>query len=600
MSMNIYPEPATARFSRRPLVGNPSEIYIEQSLLEELLPHLTELLPMLARRLGRPLQLTASPIRKSQAFMVIERKERLGSEAYHMEARDTVLQILAGDAAGGYYALHTLRQIVEQTTGPLPGFSIQDAPVFASRGIMLDISRCKVPQMHTLFRLVEKMAAMKLNQLQLYTEHTFAFQEHPVVWKSANPMTADEILQLDVHCRKHFIELVPNFNSFGHWERWLKHDAYKNYANCPAGFTNCWGTNYPHGAMLKPHKPSLKLLDELFAEMLPNFSSGQFNVGCDETFELGSGWSKKRCEKEGTYRVYVDFLQQINRRVEKHGRQMQFWGDIILNQPELIPELPPNSTALAWGYEANHPFDKNCRAFQSAGLPYYVCPGTSSWNSITGRTANALENLKSAARHGSRHGASGYLITDWGDNGHHQSLPVSYLGYAAGACQAWNPSSNQDSGPAANRIWFEDSRGDAADVFAELGRVLEPISLPFANSSAFHHLLFHRKPAHEKLLNIPTRELKQCARRLDTLEERRSEIRGKEAGIIRKEFTLALRMTRLALDRGLAMKAHPLAEPPHLKRSLLTIERQHRTCWETRNRPGGLNESCDWFKRITR
>ncbi len=87
---------------------------------------------------------------------------------------------------------------------------------------MLDISRCKVPQMRTLFRMVEKMAAMKLNQLQLYTEHTFAFQNHPQVWKAASPMTAEEILELDAHCRKHFIELVPNFNSFGHWERWLK------------------------------------------------------------------------------------------------------------------------------------------------------------------------------------------------------------------------------------------------------------------------------------------------------------------------------------------------------------------------------------------
>lgn len=43
---------------------------------------------------------------------------------------------------------------------------------------MLDISRDKVPTMKTLFELVDLMASLKLNEFQLYTEHTFAFQRH--------------------------------------------------------------------------------------------------------------------------------------------------------------------------------------------------------------------------------------------------------------------------------------------------------------------------------------------------------------------------------------------------------------------------------------
>jgi hypothetical protein len=66
-----------------------------------------------------------------------------------------------------------------------------------------------------------------------------------------------------------------------------------------------------------------------------------------------------------------------------------------------------------------------------------VCPGTSSWNSIGGRTDNALANLRSAAENGLKHGARGYLTTDWGDNGHWQSLPISELGFALGAAYAW-------------------------------------------------------------------------------------------------------------------------------------------------------------------
>jgi hypothetical protein len=75
-------------------------------------------------------------------------------------------------------------------------------------------------------------------------------------------------------------------------------------------------------------------------------------------------------------------------------------------------------------------------------IPFYVCPGTSSWNTVVGRTDNAVANLVSAAHHGRENGAVGYLITDWGDNGHWQTLPVSYLGFMAGAGLAWNAEAN--------------------------------------------------------------------------------------------------------------------------------------------------------------
>src|SRR6185503_14627607 len=58
--------------------------------------------------------------------------------------------------------------------------------------------------------------------------------------------------------------------------------------------------------------------------------------------------------------------------------------------------------------------------------------------SFAGRADNALRNLALAAVAGREAGARGYLITDWGDFGHLQPLPVSYLGFLAGAGFAWN------------------------------------------------------------------------------------------------------------------------------------------------------------------
>lgn len=71
---------------------------------------------------------------------------------------------------------------------------------------MLDISRNKVPKMKTLYRLLDRLAEWKINQFQLYMEHTFAYSDHREVWADASPMTAEEIRDLDAYCRERFIE----------------------------------------------------------------------------------------------------------------------------------------------------------------------------------------------------------------------------------------------------------------------------------------------------------------------------------------------------------------------------------------------------------
>jgi hypothetical protein len=36
---------------------------------------------------------------------------------------------------------------------------------------------------------------------------------------------------------------------------------------------------------------------------------------------------------------------------------MQFWGDIVLSSPAVIPKLPKEAVPLIWGYEVMIPFD---------------------------------------------------------------------------------------------------------------------------------------------------------------------------------------------------------------------------------------------------
>ena len=291
---------------------------------------------------------------------------------------------------------------------------------------MLDVSRDRVPTGRTLRLIIDILARCRYNQFQLYTEHTFAYSAHPTVWEEADPLTAAEIRKLDAYAQMQGIELVANQNSFGHMERWLVHPEYNALAKFPkGGAVTPWGTVKKFPTTLDPANPkSLELVDGLFEELLPNFSSPLVNVGCDETFEISDP------------EEYLGFLLKVFDCVRKRGKRPMFWGDIVLRHPELVARLPKDAIALDWGYEGNHPFAAECAAFKKAGLDFYVCPGTSAWRSLGGRVENMRENLEAAERAGRLCGAKGYLVTDWGDEGHWQPLAASLPGIILGGAFA--------------------------------------------------------------------------------------------------------------------------------------------------------------------
>ncbi len=528
------------------------------------------------------------------------------AEGYEIEITPDDMRITGHDEAGVFYGVCTLIQVLESfpDSSRLPCLRIVDWPDFPARGVMLDISRDKVPTMQTIYDLVDRLAGWKINQLQLYTEHTFAYRNHPEVWQNASPFTGEEILALDEFCRARHIELVPNQNSFGHMHRWLELPRYRHLAESPNGFEYPWGGYNPKPFSLCPSDPeSLALIRSLYDELLPHFTSRQFNVGCDETFDLGQGRHKEEYHQRGLERVYLEFFQKIHQEVTARGFRTQFWGDIVVQHPELIPELPKDAIALEWGYEADHPFDQRCAKFAAAGLEFYVCPGTSSWCSLVGRTDNALGNLCAAAESGLRHRAIGYLITDWGDDGHWQTLPVSYLGFAMGAAYAWSYETNHELPviEAVSRYAFEDFSGNLGRVAYEMGNLYRLPGMAQPNGSALFYVL-----------QMPLAEIARRSQGTDpaaiwqpvlpAIEQAisplaRTTSRRIDLDLIRREYCLAERMLIHACHRALLACGKPARGAEELARDMDEIIEEYCSIWLARNRPGGLKDSVARLER---
>ena len=404
-----------------------------------------------------------------------ELPEAIRNQAYRLSIRKAGVTLAARAPAGLFYAFQTLLQMIraaayqaENRKGKrenrkalrLPCLSIWDHPDFARRGVYHDTARGKVPTVDTLLQLIDDLAHLKYNEFQLYIENNFQFRRHPEMYADTDPFTAEELLLLDAACRARHMDFVPSLTSLGHFEKILARPKYRHLAEAePAQLkaigAPCWHDAGPW-SLCVTDPGAKKLLAEMYAEFAPNFPSSQFNICCDEAYDLGRVRSKQLADKIGRGQLYVDWINFCDRLVKSHGshKSIQLWGDIILHHPDLIGQLPADATLLEWGYERDHPFEEHCAAIAEngkwkrenrkrntpgrGGRAFYVAPGTSSWLTFAGRTKNALGNIHTAAREGLKHGAKGILVTDWGDYGHQQMLGVSLLPFAYGAAAGWN------------------------------------------------------------------------------------------------------------------------------------------------------------------
>lgn len=284
--------------------------------------------------------------------ITIIKNYKLLSQEYILEIKEDGIFIYYGSMSGAYYGTITLKQIVNQYKRYIPCMIINDRPDFKVRGVLLDISRNKIPKMQTLLNLIDIFSDLKINQIQLYIEgFAFAYESMPDLWKHENPITGEEILEVNKYCKDRFIELVPNQNSFGHMESWLDKNDFNHLAELPEGYLNLYG-NHTKAGTLNPQDPmSIELVDKIYSDLLPYYTSDLFNVGCDEPFELGKGKSKDLGEKIGIGNIYFNYIMKIYDLTKKYNKKMMLWGDIITQYPELIPQLPKDIIALEWGYE---------------------------------------------------------------------------------------------------------------------------------------------------------------------------------------------------------------------------------------------------------
>ena len=244
-------------------------------------------------------------------------------------------------------------------------------------------------------------------------------------------------------------------------------------AECPDGFVREEPyIKRDHGTTLKPNQESLDFIDSLYAEYLPNFSSKSFNVGLDEPWELGQGWSKKEVEKTSKGAVYLRHLEGIRGLVEKHGKNMQFWSDVLLEDPENAKLLDKHASPIIWGYEPSHPYEKQAKAIAECGLKFCLAPGNATWKASQEGGPLLSKILKLRANRRVSMGQMVSCLPVGGDCGNHQPWPTIYPGILHGAQMRGNGQNLKEDilGSAMDRLVYGSPKAKRGRKILEMGK----------------------------------------------------------------------------------------------------------------------------------
>ncbi len=351
----------------------------------------------------------------------------LGEEGYALVVREGRIVVAGRTAAGTFYGLQTLKQLVrgEGAGAYVQGVVVTDWPSVRWRGLSDDVSRGPIPTMDYFKRQIRNLAMFKMNMHSLYMEHVFGSAAHPLIAPEGGTITPAEIRELVAYARRYHVELVPQQQTFGHLHKALKFEQYNELAEVP------------YGDVLSPQaEGTYQLVADWYKELDELFPGQFFHIGADETFELGRGRSAEAVKARGIGNVYFDHLKRVRELLTPYKRRLMFWGDIALNHPDLLPSVPRDMIAMNWDYAPKPSYEARIGLFKKAGLEQFVCPGVQSWSQIFPNNDAASVNITNFIRDGQRAGVMGVMNTQWDDDG--ESLfENSWYGVVLGAAASW-------------------------------------------------------------------------------------------------------------------------------------------------------------------
>ena len=299
--------------------------------------------------------------------IIIRSDASLKSEGYKLAITPENIIIKAKDAAGVFYAVQTLKQIIpvqayetplDLKSLALPTLRIDDAPHFVHRGYMLDCSR-HFWDVETIKEMLDILAMHKMNRFHWHlTEDQgwrIEIKKYPLLTQVGSLReqtttghnegldgipyggyyTQKDIKEIVKYAQERFITIIPEIEIPGHSlgalsaYPWLGCEGEKgNYKTWAY-----WGVSKQIACAGR--ESTFKFWEDVLTEVIALFPGEYIHIGGDEAPR--DMWKEcPDCQKrikENNLKNEAELQSYVNNRIEKflnkHGRKLIGWDEIL-------------------------------------------------------------------------------------------------------------------------------------------------------------------------------------------------------------------------------------------------------------------------------
>jgi Glycosyl hydrolase family 20, catalytic domain len=319
-------------------------------------------------------------------------------------------------------------------------------------GLMVDAAR--VPENLAYYRrVVDFCSDWELNTLQFRLTDdqgsALRFASVPNLITHPHAFAPDELHSLAEYGRTRGVDLLPEIEAFGHTGYITRSPAWAHLLDSdPRGSADFTG-------VIPVHPETPQLFEKLFGEVASIFPSKYLHGGCDEVNWGGSAQSRKALETRTRADIWAQWLNQLNKLAQSHGKTFIVWGDVVLGkQPEILPRLDKRIVIMDWNYWDTDPvpFRKALDRVKANGSRGIGAPALISYRWGPRPGASQLGNIDAFADVYLASGdpaSLGVVLTNWVPSRYVQNSLWDGFAYAA---VAFNQGSAAARGSAFRRI----------------------------------------------------------------------------------------------------------------------------------------------------
>ncbi len=309
---------------------------------------------------------------------------RLGSEGYHLEVRRGVITVRSAGAAGLFYGIQTIRQLLppaifrEAPIGDvrwtMPAVSIEDTPRFGWRGAHLDVTRHFMPR-EFVKKYIDLLALHKMNSFHWHLTDDqgwrIEIRKYPRLtlvggWRTetlVGPYTADtalhvydhqrhggfytqdDIREIVAYARARYVNIVPEIEMPGHSQAAIAAYPFLGNTGDTLPVLTIWGVS-PN--ILNPSDSTVAFMKDVLTEVMTLFPGLYIHIGGDEapkTQWKASPLAQARMRALGLKNedeLQSWFTRQMDAFLTAHGRRLVGWDEILEGG------IAPNAIIMSW------------------------------------------------------------------------------------------------------------------------------------------------------------------------------------------------------------------------------------------------------------